>query len=174
MCLNRCTGSWSSRCGPASPAEDAGLQPGDVIIEVNRKPASRPAISSTRCTRARPAGTCSCSYGRRATPAIALCTRIRRSRTANPIAMGTNGEGFPASRRFLPGRVRAQFPRGFPSRMFAHVSHATALTNPQSHRPICGGLPHDTSWQEVQWEGAITCCMARAHRGAGRVPRSCS
>ena len=24
---------------PASPAEDAGLQPGDVIIEVNRKPA---------------------------------------------------------------------------------------------------------------------------------------
>jgi serine protease Do len=23
---------------PASPAEDAGLQPGDVILEVNRKP----------------------------------------------------------------------------------------------------------------------------------------
>jgi len=23
---------------PASPAEDAGLQPGDVIVEVNRKP----------------------------------------------------------------------------------------------------------------------------------------
>jgi serine protease Do len=25
---------------PASPADDAGLQPGDVILEVNRKPAT--------------------------------------------------------------------------------------------------------------------------------------
>jgi serine protease Do len=25
---------------PGSPAEDAGIQPGDVIVEVNRKPAA--------------------------------------------------------------------------------------------------------------------------------------
>jgi serine protease Do len=28
---------------PASPAEDAGIQPGDVIMEVNRKPADSAA-----------------------------------------------------------------------------------------------------------------------------------
>ena len=50
---------------PASPAEDAGLQPGDVIQEVNRKPVTECGESSrTMCIRFQQERTFCCWSGR--------------------------------------------------------------------------------------------------------------
>ena len=39
-CPTRCNGVVVQHVRPGSPADDAGLQPGDVILEVDRKPAA--------------------------------------------------------------------------------------------------------------------------------------
>ena len=51
---------------PASPADDASLAPGDVILEVNRIRLLRLNSLSTRRMRTRQARTCCCWSGRRA------------------------------------------------------------------------------------------------------------
>ena len=66
---------------PASPAEDAGLQPGDVILEVNRKPAESASDFVNEVHNLRPGRMCCCWCGRRGTPATARCIRRRASRT---------------------------------------------------------------------------------------------
>lgn len=52
---------------PASPAEDAGLQPGDVIVQVNRQPVQSAQNFVDQVHAARRARTCCCSCGRMAT-----------------------------------------------------------------------------------------------------------
>ena len=49
-----------------SPADRAGLQPGDVIQQVDRKPVERPSQSSRRFMRSNPAGSSAWRSGRRA------------------------------------------------------------------------------------------------------------
>ena len=67
---------------PASPAEDAGLAPGDVIMEVNRRPFPQPSSSSAPSTQILRGRTCFCSSGRRATQAIACFTQTRTTAIA--------------------------------------------------------------------------------------------
>ena len=73
----------SSSVRPASPADDAGLQPGDVIMEVNRKPAAVGSrVCRARCTQRPQAKTCCCWSGPMATPATAPSIRNRTTRAA--------------------------------------------------------------------------------------------
>ena len=65
---------------PGSPAEDAGLQPGDVIVQINRHAidSASAAVSSVRAVPA--ARTCCCSSGRTVARATASSTPTRANR----------------------------------------------------------------------------------------------
>ena len=66
---------------PASPADDAGLAPGDVIQEVNRKPVQNAEKFAMKCMQFRQAKTFCCWSGRKGAQAIASCTLSRAATT---------------------------------------------------------------------------------------------
>ena len=62
---------------PASPADDAGLAPGDVIQEVNRKPVQNAQEFAERCA---------CRSGRQGHPAAGVVARRRKLPRGAPAA----------------------------------------------------------------------------------------
>ena len=107
-------GTWrghSGACAPASPADDAGLAPGDVILEVNRHPVTDADnfVSQVHCRAAGQGHSAAGVVERRPATASCIRRRMRRAECKAPPGEGRRSSGDKAAALIAMRRLAVFF-----------------------------------------------------------------